>query len=84
MSVLGPILVLFLLMVFTCLAFIALLCFTIVFVIVCVSLLCFNIGIKHGFSCINIRQVPWEVLITEAEDLTNVNALKTMFDRYLH
>ena len=24
------------------------------------------IGIKHGFSCINIRQVPWEVLKTEA------------------
>ena len=45
----------------------------------------FNIGIKHGFSCINIRQVPWEVLKTEAEgrgfqhlprDLVNVNALK--------
>ena len=42
-------------------------------------------GIKHGFSCINIRQVPWEVLKTEAEgrgfqhlprDLANVNALK--------
>ena len=50
-----------------------------------------NIGIKHGVSCINIRQVPWEVLKTEAEgrgflhlprDLANVNALKTMFDRY--
>ena len=48
--------------------------------------------IKHGFSCINIRQVPWEVLKTEAEgrgfqhlprDLANVNALKkNMFDRY--
>ena len=46
---------------------------------------CFNTGIKHGFSCINIRQVPWEVLKTEAEgrvfqhlprDLVNVNALK--------
>ena len=45
----------------------------------------FNIGIKHDFSCINIRQVPWEVLKTEAEgrgfqhlprDLANVNALK--------
>ena len=45
----------------------------------------FNVGIKHGFSCINIRQVPWEVLKTEAEgrgfqhlprDLANVNALK--------
>ena len=44
-----------------------------------------NIGIKHGFSCINIRQVPWEVLKTEAEGrgfqhlprhLANVNALK--------
>ena len=44
-----------------------------------------NIGIKHGFSCINIRKVPWEVLKTEAEgrgfqhlprDLANVNALK--------
>ena len=49
------------------------------------------IGIKHGFSCINIRQVPWEVLKTEAEgrrfqhlprDLANVNALKTLFERY--
>ena len=46
---------------------------------------CIHIGIKHGFSCINIRQVPWEVLKTEAEgrgfqhlpkDLANVNALK--------
>ena len=44
-----------------------------------------NIVIKHGFSCINIRQVPWEVLKTEAggrgfqhlpRDLANVNALK--------
>ena len=43
------------------------------------------IGIKHEFSCINIRQVLWEVLETEAEgrgfqhlprDLANVNALK--------
>ena len=42
------------------------------------------IGIKHGFPCINIRQIPWEVLKTEAEgrgfqhlprDLANVNAL---------
>ena len=48
----------------------------------------FNIGIKHGFSCINIRQVPLEVLKTEAEgrgfqhlpkDLANVNALKNHF-----
>ena len=44
-----------------------------------------NIGIKHGFSCINIRQVPLEVLQTAAEsrcfqhlprDLANVYALK--------
>ena len=44
-----------------------------------------TIGIKYGFSCINIRQVLWEVLKTEAEgrgfqhlprDLANVNALK--------
>ena len=50
-----------------------------------------NIGIKHGFSYINIRQVPREVLKTEAggrgfqhlsRDPANVNALKTMFDRY--
>ena len=43
------------------------------------------IVIKHGFSCINIRQVPREVLKTEARgrgfqhlprDLANVNALK--------
>ena len=43
------------------------------------------IGIKHGFSCINIRHVPWEVLKTVAEGcgfqhlpryLANVNALK--------
>ena len=43
------------------------------------------IGIKHGFSYINIRQVSWEVLKTEAEgrgfqhlprDLANVNTLK--------
>ena len=44
-----------------------------------------SIGIKHGFSCINIRQVPLEVMKTEAggrgfqhllRDLANVNALK--------
>ena len=44
-----------------------------------------TIGIKHSFSCINIHQVPWEVLKTEVEgrgfqhlprDLANVNALK--------
>ena len=43
------------------------------------------IGIRHGFSCINIRQIPWEVLKTEAggsgfqhlpRDLANVIALK--------
>ena len=43
------------------------------------------------FQCINIPQVPWEVLKSEAEgrgfqhlprDLANVNALKNMFDRY--
>ena len=48
------------------------------------------IGIKHGFSCINVCQVPREVLKTEAEgrgfqhlprDLANVNVLETMFDR---
>ena len=45
----------------------------------------FIIGNKHGFSCINIRQVPREVLKTEAggrgfqhlpKDLANVRALK--------
>ena len=44
-----------------------------------------NTGIKHGFSCINICQVPWEVLKTEAKgcgfqhlsrDLADVNALE--------
>ena len=46
---------------------------------------CANIGIKHGFSCINIRHVLREVLKTKAgggsfqhlpRDLANVNALK--------
>ena len=27
-----------------------------------------SIGIKHGFSCTNIRQVPREVLKTEADE----------------
>ena len=45
----------------------------------------YSIGIKRSFSCINICQVPWEVLKTEARgrgfqhlprDLVNVNALK--------
>ena len=44
-----------------------------------------DIGIKHVFSCINVCQVPREVLKTEAEgrgfqhlprDLANVNALE--------
>ena len=44
------------------------------------------------FQCINIRQVPWEVLKTAAfslgfqhlpRDLVNVNAWKTMFDTYI-
>ena len=45
----------------------------------------FNIGIKHGFPCINICQVPWEVLKTEAEDRVTGHMLmhkKIMFDRY--
>ena len=49
------------------------------------------VGIKHGFSCINIRQVPWEVLKTEAEGRgfhisqgiwRMLMHWKTMFDRY--
>ena len=42
------------------------------------------------FQCINIRQVPWEVLKTEAfgfqhllRNLANVNVWKTMFDPYI-
>ena len=44
------------------------------------------------FQCINIRQVPWEVLKTAAfglgfqhlpRDLANVNEWKTMFDPYM-
>ena len=44
-----------------------------------------TVGIKHGCSCITIRQVPWGVLKTEARgrgfqhfprDLANVNTLK--------
>ena len=60
-------------------------------VILCLPWCCFFFfffvitGIEHGFSCINICQVPWEVLKTEAEgrgfqhlprDLANINALK--------
>ena len=45
----------------------------------------FNIGIKHGFPCINVSQVPRKMLKTEVEgrglqqlprDLANVNALE--------
>ena len=44
------------------------------------------------FQCINIRQVPWEVLKTAAsglgfqhipQDLANVTVWKTMFDPYI-
>ena len=35
------------------------------------------------FQCHNIRQVPWEMLKTEAEGLANVSACKTMFDTYI-
>ena len=44
-----------------------------------------NIGIKHGFPCINVCQIPREMLKTEAEgrgflqlprDLANVNILE--------
>ena len=44
------------------------------------------------FQCINIRQVPWEILKTVASGLgfqhllrylANVNAWKTMFDPYI-
>ena len=34
---------------------------------ICLPRKCMIIGIRHGFSCINIRQVPWEVLKPEAE-----------------
>ena len=53
--------------------------------------LCNNIGIKHGFPCINIRWVPRKVLKPEGgalgfqhlpRNLANVNARKTLFDRY--
>ena len=45
------------------------------------------------FQCINIRQVPWEMLKTAAfglgfqhlpRDLANVNAWKNMFDPYIN
>ena len=61
--------------------------------ICCVPFIYINIGIKHGFSCINIRQVPRKVFKTEVGgrgfqhfpgDLANVNALKNMFDRYYY
>ena len=46
---------------------------------------CINIGIKHGFPCINVCQVPREMLKTEAvgrgfqhlpRDRANVNVLE--------
>ena len=43
----------------------------------------FIIGIKHDFSCINIRQVPWKVLKTAAQGTWRMLMhWKTMFDRY--
>ena len=54
-------------------------------IFICMAQPFIYIGITHGFSCFNNRQVPWEVLKTEAEDrgfqhlprdLANVNALK--------
>ena len=56
------------------------------------SFLCNNSDQRWLFQCINIRQVPWEVLKTAASglgiqhlpwDLANVNAWKTMFDPYI-
>ena len=50
-----------------------------------IQLSCFIIGIKHGFPCINVCQVPREMLKTEAvgrgfqhlpRDLANVNVLE--------
>ena len=56
------------------------------------SSFCFlNTGIKHGFSCINIRQVPWEVLKTKVKGRSFQHLprtwrmlmhWKTMFDHY--
>ena len=46
-------------------------------------MLLLNIGIKHGFSCINICQVPWEVLKTESQGTWRMLMhWKTMFDCY--
>ena len=49
----------------------------------------FNIGIKHVFSCIYIRQVPWEVLRPKAAVFNTSQGTwrmlmhwNTMFDRY--
>ena len=44
----------------------------------------FNIGIKHGFSCFNIRQVPWETAVFNASQGTwrILMHRKNMFDRY--
>ena len=53
--------------------------------IFCVSMARENIGIKHAFPCINVCQVPREMLKTEAvgrgfqhlpRDLANVNVLE--------
>ena len=56
------------------------------------TVLLFIIGIRHGFSCINIRQVPREMLKSEAggcgfqhipRDLAYVNALKNLVQSLL-
>ena len=55
--------------------------------------LCNNSDQKHCFPMINVCQVPWELLKTEAKteglgfqhlprDLANFNAWKTIFDPY--
>ena len=40
-----------------------------------------NIGIKHGFSCINVCQVPREVLKTEAEGSLLLHNFNEMFGK---
>ena len=42
------------------------------------------IVIKHGFQCINIRQVPWEVLKTEAEGHVRSLLLHKNWKHLLH
>ena len=58
--------------------------------IICLGMV-ISIGIKHGFSCINIRQVPREVLKTRQKAAVfntsrrtwrMLMRSKTMFDRY--